>query len=310
MRSRRNYLALIPLVTLALAAAAPPAHAAAADQSADTIDEDVHQTAALGLYYERCDVEPGSARERYAKSDWEQLVASGSDPARLLEIAEAIPADCSYISFKSAILATERELLRPPPPAEPGEGIDAQPQPKRWKPKQPRTQTLRRYRARCGPLTEAESLKAEADYQKLLDLRFPAFDADDIRDNAGRLPGACAGESLRDGILRVEMDRFRLRRNIGFIGGGVLAGLSVFPLVHSLVVDPCEGGLECLGPNLSGFGAFVLGITGIVTGTILILVGAAEQHNVERVKRLLGEGPKPDLPGQIQWTGNGVNIRF
>lgn len=309
MRPRRCDLAMVLLTTLILTAATTPARAGEGDEAAETIGGDTPRSTALGIYHERCGVEPGSARERYAQSDWEQLVAAGSDPARLLEVAEAIPLDCSYISFKGAILATEREILKPPPPAEPAR-VDAAPVTRPWKTRSPRKEALRWYGTLCGPLTEDGSRKAEADYQELLDLRFPSFDDDDIRDNARRFHASCATESFRAGILRVELDRLRLRRNIGFIGGGLLLGVSVIPVVYSSLATPCEGGLECLGPDLDRFGGLMLGIAGIITGTILVLVGAAEQHNVERIRRLLGEAPRPDLPGQVRWTGNGVSLRF
>ncbi len=309
MRFWRYDLALTLMVSVALAAAPLTAGAVESDEGAADIDEDGLRSAALDVYYERCNVESGSARERYAVSDWANMVAAGSDPEHLLEVAELIPADCRYISFQSAILATERDLLRPPPEEKPPIE-EARSAPSASRRRNPRNQALRIYQQQCGPLTDVDVRRVEDDYQELIDLRFPAFDDDDIRDNARRLPASCARESFRDGILRIELDRIRLRRNIGFIGGGVLIGLSSIAVVYSSMAEPCNGGLECLGPDLDRLGGLTLGIAGLVTGTILVLAGAGEQHNVERILRLLGESSPVSPPPLVSWNGTGVSVRF
>ena len=109
MRFRQLDLTAVVLGVL-LAAVSP------ADAGEDDGGEDDGRAEALAIYAERCGVEPGSPRERYASSDWDALISTGREPARILEIAAAIPEPCTYVSFRSAILATELELLRPPPP--------------------------------------------------------------------------------------------------------------------------------------------------------------------------------------------------
>lgn len=81
-------------------------------------DEDAARESALAIYEERCGVEPGSARSRFARSDWGHLRADGWSAADLRDIAEEIPEDCEYISFKMAILAVGREMDHPAAPPE------------------------------------------------------------------------------------------------------------------------------------------------------------------------------------------------
>lgn len=76
-------------------------------------DEGATRDEALGLYFERCDVEPGSARAGFARADWDHMVGQGWTAADLLDIASHISEDCDYISFKFAVLATGRELNHP-----------------------------------------------------------------------------------------------------------------------------------------------------------------------------------------------------
>lgn len=79
---------------------------------AQEADDELREQA-LEIYVDRCGVEPGSARERYAASDWEYLVGAGYLPDVIHALAARLPEDCSYIAFKGAILAMEREANTP-----------------------------------------------------------------------------------------------------------------------------------------------------------------------------------------------------
>jgi hypothetical protein len=113
------------LVTFALLASSFGAGVGRAQESADALQEQ-----ALGVYFERCDVEPDSARERYARSDWQQLLDDGFSPELLNNLAGMLPEDCSYIAFKAGVLAMEREADTPKrPEPEPVETVDVEPDP-------------------------------------------------------------------------------------------------------------------------------------------------------------------------------------
>jgi hypothetical protein len=75
--------------------------------------EGANRDEALGIYFERCEVEPGSTRAGIARADWDHLIGLGWTGVDLLDIASHISEDCDHISFKSAVLATGRELDHP-----------------------------------------------------------------------------------------------------------------------------------------------------------------------------------------------------
>jgi hypothetical protein len=301
MAPRRTDLAMVVLGILLLTLA--PGAAGAVEGDPDP------RELALAIYVDRCGIEPGSPQLQYSASDWDSLVSMGREPAWILEIARVIPADCSYVSFRSAILATERDLMRPPAP--PPSAVDGDfTRPIARASRSAHTQAIRLYRAQCGPLPKADGGddQLESEYQALITLRFPNLDADDIRDNARRQPFACGAGSFREGVLRVELDRLRLRRNIGFIGGGVLIGLAAAPLIVAAGTDDCRGGLECLGEGLAKFGGLTLGIAGVIAGSALVIAGAVEQHNVARVRRMLGDAEQLPVPGRVRIRPNGVGF--
>lgn len=109
-RSRR--FSLSPATATAVALVLTTAILGPGVGRAQETDDELREQA-LGIYFDRCDVDPDSARERYAGSDWEHLVVAGYSPEVLHALASRLPEDCSYIAFKAAVLAMEREADTP-----------------------------------------------------------------------------------------------------------------------------------------------------------------------------------------------------
>ena len=101
-----------PLPAAALSAALVLAALCPGVGRAQSTDGELREQA-LSIYADRCGVEPGSARERYAAGDWDYLVGMGYAPDAIRALAGRLPEDCPYIAFKSAILAMEREANAP-----------------------------------------------------------------------------------------------------------------------------------------------------------------------------------------------------
>ncbi len=53
-------------------------------------DEDEARESALAIYAERCGVEPGSARSRFARSDWDHLLAAATVESYRVQSSSAI----------------------------------------------------------------------------------------------------------------------------------------------------------------------------------------------------------------------------
>jgi hypothetical protein len=64
---------------------------------------------ALETYFERCGIDPESSHAERAHTDYEQLVDMGYRPAQILALVEEFPRECSYISFKAAVMGEKRK---------------------------------------------------------------------------------------------------------------------------------------------------------------------------------------------------------
>jgi len=64
----------------------------------------------LVLYLDRCQQGGEGADAARAQTDWDGLLKMGYSPDQLAKLADAIPTDCTYISFRTAAMALAREL--------------------------------------------------------------------------------------------------------------------------------------------------------------------------------------------------------
>jgi len=76
-------------------------------------DRDALRRQALQVFYERCEIDPGSRAGERAGYDFDILLKLDYTVARIHAVARDISLDCEYSSFKTAILSTARLREQP-----------------------------------------------------------------------------------------------------------------------------------------------------------------------------------------------------
>jgi hypothetical protein len=286
-----TWLQSVVAVILGGLLAAAGGHLAHAEESSGDAG---HRAVALEAYYERCDVDPDSQRGVDAASEWEGLAAATRfTPAQIAEIAQELDPGCPYPSFRAAIVrfAKEREEYR-----------------------EDRSESLGLYRRDCHPSTESDD-RAEEDWDRLMRLRDPDPDADDVHDDAmllGIWMDGCRDLSFYSAILEVEYGQLKTRRTGLLIGGGILTGLGAASVVIGAAsTDGCAGGLECLGHGLGSYFGVTLGVAAVITGGVFLLASHGEKKRMDRLDFLLAEEEargRADI--QLTVGHGGVTLRF
>ncbi len=112
----RHHLPRFPLALGLAALLALPVVAARAQTAGPAADADAAQDerscrdGALALYRDRCGVPAGTRAAAQATFEWDTLRGFGFEPGRVFELARAIPGDCPYVSFKTAIMSLDRQV--------------------------------------------------------------------------------------------------------------------------------------------------------------------------------------------------------
>lgn len=81
----------------------PPAIASAEDAVTVDISKD-----AIDLFFDRCIDSPSESDRALAQVHWSQLLSMNYDSERILELLEGLPAECGFISLKSAVMNLAR----------------------------------------------------------------------------------------------------------------------------------------------------------------------------------------------------------
>ncbi len=111
---RSSLLLCVFFSTFALTATAQEAEETANGPADELAEEPSAGLAAepdssIDLYFERCSIEPDDKSRQRAQTDWQMLLNMGYEASHLVQTVAALPEDCSYISLKSAVLATGKK---------------------------------------------------------------------------------------------------------------------------------------------------------------------------------------------------------
>lgn len=114
LRQTRVPALLCLVVLLALPWGAARGETVDLEPATEGSDAETCRGGALALYRDRCGVAVGSRAAAQAEFEWDTLRGFGYEPGRMFELATAIPTDCPYVSFKTAIMNLDRQVEKGP----------------------------------------------------------------------------------------------------------------------------------------------------------------------------------------------------